>query len=392
MSRIASLILLLIALSGCGIRIEIAEQPQPTPTGRPWWRIYNTGSGVTRLLAEPVIVFGEAPQPRAILFTHDLPEKTFLLQYHQLWMPVEYDVTWFSALQSAAFVRLNVYTRADESEEWQLYDRTEHPLVTDRVPSYNRSTIGTGLYAQFKGSFSVRAEISVSANQANGENSTQVDTREFRVRVLSEPGEVPVDDAALVPILETPEDMLLPDWRAWRGGPCALAERAQGTEPAEALSAACDAFNEGDHWRAFEQLDGIEIDDLGLTADIHGAAGLLLLSMDEPALAAEAFEVAELASDAADDAVSLAIHLYNLGVAQAAADDPEAAFNSFTCVGELRGQFWDEVGYIYLRASGGYLQRDYGAVEEAYWFFENRGLPQADTLERWMFEIEQGIE
>ena len=392
MARIASLILFIIALAGCGVRIEIAERPQPTPTARPWWRLYNTGEGVTRTLAAPVIVFGEAVQPRAALFTRDLPDKTFLLQYHQLWLPIEYDVTWFAAGQSAAYVRLNVYTRADEGDEWQLYDRAEHPLITDSTPSHNRDTLGIGLYAEVKGSFDVRAEIGVSANQTNGETSTLVETREFRVRVLSEPDDVTVDDGALVPVLQMPDDLLLPDWRAWRGGPCALAERAQASEAAAPLSAACDAFNAGDYWRIFEQLDGVEIADSSLSADTYGAAGLLLLSMGEPGLAADAFRAAEMASDAADNAVDLAIHIYNLGVAQAASGDLDAAYVSFACAGELRGQFWDEVGYIHLRASGGYLQRDYGAVEEAYWFFENRGLAQADTLERWLFQIEQGIE
>jgi hypothetical protein len=347
---------------------------------------------VTRPLAAPVIVFGEAAQPRAALFTRSLPDKTFLLQYHQLWLPIEYDVTWFAAGQSAAYVRLNVYTRAGEGDEWQLYDRAEHPLVTDSTPSHSRDTVGIGLYAEVKGSFDVRTEIGVSANQANGETSTLVETREFRVRVLSEPDDVSVDDGALVPALEMPDNLLLPDWRAWRGGPCALAERAQGTAAAEVLAAVCEAFNAGDYWRMFEQLDDIEIGDLALSADLYGAAGLLLLSMGEPGLAADAFRAAEMASDAADDAVGLAIHIYNLGVAQAASGDLDAVYESLACAGELRGQFWDEAGYMHLRASGGYLQRDYGAVEEAYWFFENRGLPQADTLERWLFQIEQGIE
>jgi hypothetical protein len=384
---------LVLLLAACGVRIEVAEKIDPTPTYRPWWRLYYSGSGVERVLALPVISFGAAEQPRAELFMQPVPDKTFVMQYQQMWLSVTYHAAWFAAPASYADVRLTVYQQLDGGE-WMRYDAVEQRIVSDDAPYQTQDTLGISMAMDTLGSLRVRAEVSVTAVLANGETALLADAREFDVRVLSQPADVEFDYDALVPAVETQygEDTLLLDWRGWHGGPCALAERALDTGAYPALSAACDAFNAADYSGTLAALNNAAIENQRLAADAMSMVGLLVMALNEPAIAVEAFTMAERLADAADDGFALAVQLNNLAVAHAAVGDIDSAWQSLACASEIRNQFWDEAGNQLHTANVGYLSRDYDAVEQAYGYLADSGLPQAATLERWLFKIEQGIE
>jgi hypothetical protein len=387
------LLLCVLLLTGCGVRVEIAQPAAPTPTARPWWRLYYNGGGVERPLAQPVLAFGESEQPRAELFMRDLPEKTFVLTERQLWLPIYYRATWFAAPQSYAVARLNVYRQWEDDGEWELYDRVEERISAAEAPAQAENTFGIAMYLESPEAFRVRAEVSLLAYLSNGETVTVIDTREFDVDVLANPGDPEQNIDALWPSVEDPDDtQLLLDWRAWRGGPCALAFRAQDSAARAPLDAACAAFEAGDYSAFFAALDGIEFADSGLAADVYAVAGLLLMTFGQPDSAAEAFAAAESFAIPAGDVYGLAAHLHNLGVAQAALGDFDSAYANFECTREMLAQYWDEAGDALLRANLAYLNRDGNTLDSTAWYFRDNGLPQAERLETWLFRIANGIE
>jgi hypothetical protein len=394
MRHILGLALLLMLLTACGVRVELASLPPPTPTDRPWWRLYHSGDGsVERVLALPVISFGDVAEPGAQLFMQQPEEKIVLLQYRDLWLPVHYTVAWYDAPQSSAVLNLAVYTRRSEEDAWELYDRTEQRPQTDQSPARIQDTVGLTLRPSETGFFYVRAEITLNAALANGETVILTDAREFEMHVLPEPGETSWTPAELQPAFEgITSDVLLLDWRGWAGGPCALAERAGGSAAEETLQQACDAWNNGDLWSIGEAISQVETEDFDLAPDVLSVAGLLLLYYGDPSRAAEVFASAADIALATGDVTALTTHEHNLAVAQMAMGDYDSGWRTISCVVELLDQYWNEASHNLHYANVAFLNRDFGGVDNAYWWFANNGLSaQAITLEEWRFEIENGI-
>jgi tetratricopeptide (TPR) repeat protein len=382
--------LLVLLLVGCGVRVEVAQLPIPTPTDRPWWRLYYSGSGVVRPLALPVVTFGGALTPNADLFMQTPDDKAVLIQYRDLWLPIDYAVTWYDAPASSATITLAVYTRYDGESEWQLYDRAEARLQTDRVPAQIRDTLGISLVRSDPETVQARAEITLNAYLANGETVTLADAREFDLTIMPDPGDVEWTYDELVPQLEVSADYPLLDWRGWRGGPCALADRAVDTDAYEPLARACEAYNNGDLAGAAEPFGEINSDDVPLVADIYSVAGLLLMHFGDATTAAQAFAAAAELAQLSGDTRALALHQHNEGTALAAVGDLDGAYRLFNCVRELLNQYYDEAAINLLDVNVAYLNRDYGAVESNYWWFDSIDLPQETTIEAWLREIEQG--
>ncbi len=387
------LALLLLLLMGCGVRVEIAQIPQPTPTDRPWWRLYYNGNGAVRLLASPMITFGSGIQPLAEMFMASEVNPITLVQYRQFWTPVEYTIAWYEAQASEVTIRLNLSYRNSGESNWQPYDSVEHVLNATRIPDQRRDTLGLSFYSETPGYMDVRAEIILNVEQANGETIRQIDAREFQVHTMSDPGELGLDSDGMVPQLDTPDDtVLLLDWRAWRGGPCGLAERAEGTEWVELINRACNAYNNGDIWGALEPFGQLgEMDDAWLAADALGIAGVMLMQVGDYNNADSAFRVACDLSKQIDDVFSMLIHMNNRVAALAAQGDLDSAFEKLQEVGELRNQFWDEGGNYILQANIAYVSLDLGRLAEARDWFSGQGLPQAELLDTWVFRVENGM-
>ena len=381
---------LLVLLVGCGVRVEVAQLPIPTPTDRPWWRLYYTGDGVVRPLASPVVTFGGSQTPNAELFMQTPSDQASLVQYRGLWLPIDYVVTWYDAAASSATITLAVYTRYEGESEWQLYDRAEARLQTDHVPAQIRDTLGISLARNDPETVQARAEITLNAYLANGETLTLVDAREFTLNILADPGEVSWSYDELVPQLEVSSDYPLLDWRGWRGGPCALAEQAADSAAYEALERSCEAFNNGDLAGAAEPFSQITSEDATLVEDVYSVAGLLLMHFGDAPTAAEAFSAAAELARMQSDARALALHQHNAGAALAAAGDMDGAYAKFDAVRELLNQYYDEAAVRLLDVNVAYLNRDYGWTESNYWWFDGNDLPQETTIEGWLREIELG--
>jgi tetratricopeptide (TPR) repeat protein len=373
--------------------VEIADIPQPTPTDRPWWRLYYSGNGVYRLLANPVVTFGAQVQPLAEVFMQDEVKPIRLIRYRQFWVPVEYTVAWYDAESSEAAIRLNLAYRRNDEETWQPYDTVEHVLNAVRIPDQRRDTLGLAYYSDTVGTMQVRAEVILNARQANGETMRQIDVREFVVTTFSEPEEIELDTDAMLPNLEGLADTIpLLDWRAWRGGPCNLADRAEDSAWAEALSDACAAFDEDDFWGVLEAFGTLgDIDDPYLAADTMSNLGIFLLWAGDFSNAENAFQLARELSETLDDVQSMLMHMNNQAAALAAGGDVGKAYSILEEVNELRNQFWDEGGIRLLNANTAYLGRDYGQLIEARNWFSSQGLPQTETLNLWIFRIENGM-
>lgn len=393
LSTSTAVLCLILCLAACGIRVEIADIPQPTPTDRPWWRLYYSGNGVYRLLANPVVTFGAQVQPLAEVFMQDEVKPIRLIRYRQFWVPVEYTVAWYDAESSEAAIRLNLAYRRNDEETWQPYDTVEHVLNAVRIPDQRRDTLGLAYYSDTVGTMQVRAEVILNARQANGETMRQIDVREFVVTTFSEPEEIELDTDAMLPNLEGLADTIpLLDWRAWRGGPCNLADRAEDSAWAEALSDACAAFDEDDFWGVLEAFGTLgDIDDPYLAADTMSNLGIFLLWAGDFSNAENAFQLARELSETLDDVQSMLMHMNNQAAALAAGGDVGKAYSILEEVNELRNQFWDEGGIRLLNANTAYLGRDYGQLIEARNWFSSQGLPQTETLNLWIFRIENGM-
>lgn len=379
-------------LAGCGVRVELAEIPQPTPTDRPWWRLYYNGEGAVRLLASPVVTFGSEAQPLAEAFLSNVKPIT-LVQYRQFWIYVRYAVAWYDGAASEATIRLNLSYRPSGETNWQPYDSVEHVLNAAQVPDQRMSDLGLSFYVETPGYLDVRAEIILNAQQSNGETLRQIDAREFQVHTMSDPGELSLDWDGLVPQMEGITDTVpLLDWRAWRGGPCGLAERGADSDYAEQFSIACNALNNGDIWGAmapFGQLG--DMSDARLAADALGVAGVMLMQVGDYNNAESAFRVACDLGKSVDDLYSMLIHMNNRMAAVAAQGNIEDAFLKLEEIREIRDQFWDEGGIAILDANVAYLSGDQGRMEQSRDWFSGQGLPQADILDVWLFRIDNGM-
>jgi tetratricopeptide (TPR) repeat protein len=391
--RILLPLLLAFLLASCGVRVEVAEIPQPTPTDRPWWRLYYSGNGAVRLLANPVVTFGSDTQPLAEVFMVDEVKPITLVQYRQFWVPVEYTVAWYAAEASEATVRLNLSYRSSGETNWQPYDSVEHVLNATRIPDQRMSDLGLSFYVETPGYIDVRAEVILNAKQSNGETIRQIDAREFQVHTMSDPGDIELDWDRLVPQLEGFADTVpLLDWRAWRGGPCGLAERAENTDYADSFSTSCNALNNGDIWGAMEPFGQLgDMSDAWFAADALGIAGVMLMQVGDYNNADSAFRVACELSKRVDDLPSMLIHMNNRMAAIAAQGDIEAAFQTLEEINEIRNQFWDEAGIAILDANTAYLSGDTSRLEDARIWFSEQGLPQAELLDVWLFRAQNGM-
>jgi hypothetical protein len=391
--RFFLLIALAALLAGCGVRVEMAQIPQPTPTDRPWWRLYYSGDGAVRPLANPVVTFGSELRPRAETFMVDQVPDVTLVQYSQFWLPVQYTVAWYDAETSVATIRLNVAFRNGGENNWQPYDSVEHVLNATKLPDQRMDTLGLSFYSDTPGYIDVRAEIILNAEQANGETIRQIDAREFQVHTMSDPGEIGLDWEGIVPRLEGfPDTMLLLDWRAWRGGPCGLAERAADTEFADRFNRSCEAFNNGDVWGALEPFGELgDIGDSWLAADTLGVAGMMLMQVGDYNNASSAFRTACDLSKGNDDLFWMLVHMNNYMVAINANGDSDGTYAKLEMITEIRNQFWDEAGDNIHQANVAYLYRDLDRLRSARDWFRDQGFPQADLLDIWVFRLENGM-
>ncbi|MBK8033336.1 MAG: hypothetical protein IPK17_28355 [Chloroflexi bacterium] len=378
--------LLLLTLTGCGVRLEVSTPPIPTPTPRVFPGVDYSRNGIWRVQATPRIIFPVSENAQMQLFMQEqLP--VLLLAGRQLYVGAEYDATWFSNAQSNAQVRLRAYTRGSDDDEWLPYDSSERDLTTSSAPATSRDSLSLMLTYAEPTAVQVRIEVSVIAYNADGSITTNVETNDFPLLVLQDSSEIEVDLDALVPQYgEWGENQMLFDWRDWHGGPCGLTDREIA-----ALDAACEAWENGDGDQLYTQLRAAleQADDPELRGIIAGQIGLLLVLAGDVDQAAETFSQSVEAYTQSLLPFQVGVHLHNLAAAQIMREDGEATAYTLQVLQELRGQFYDEAGNMFTQAIAGYWSDEPWRLDEPMYWFRERDLPQGDIVEIWKTRAEQ---
>jgi tetratricopeptide (TPR) repeat protein len=392
-SRLAVVLIVVWTLSGCGIRIDVAQPTEIPPTQSRVPQYNYSGYGVWRQQATPRLVFTDARTADAQLFMQQYQPDVYLLQGREFWLNVAYDAVWFESPSSTARVRLNVYYRHSSDEPWLPYENVERDLLVETSPTNINDSFGIGVWLEEPGVYQVRAEVGLVAYPAEGEIINQVSTNEVSVLVMPEPGEISGNTGGTEPGIGSmdAEPFLLLDWRLWQGGPCFYLSWV-GDDPArESIESACVALSRGDLSAAGEAMvSAIEqTDDDELRATLYSALAYMLNYVDEFDRARDALLEAIQIWEGTGQAYELAISLHNLIVVEAQREDREAAENALLHVQELRGQFYDEVGDKLLQANVGRFTETLWQIEDSHYFFLDRGMQQSEITGLWIDELNE---
>jgi hypothetical protein len=370
-AKIAVFALILAALTACGVRLEVATPIAPTTTPR-WFPNYDGSlGGIWRPQARPRVVFGDAPQ--AQLFMQPQAD-VLLVAYRATWLDVPYDVTWFASPRSSVQIGITAYTRPDTESPWERWDSAQRLLTTAEAPANQQESVGVALYYEEPRWLQARTEVSITAYLENGDIINQVDVNEFNVLVLPDPGEISTDTSGLSPAFGEADGLLL-DWRVWSGGACA-----------HGLDAACSAFEEGDLGTAGAQLWEAALtleDDAYTRARLKTDAALIGAVAGDYPSAGQAFAGAIEDYLVAGSTWEASVNLHNLAAVLLTVEDARA-YEALTQLAELRGQFYDEPGIKLTQANTAYASGDIGQLQDALYYFEQYGLPQAEIVRMWL--------
>jgi tetratricopeptide (TPR) repeat protein len=392
---------LLLLISACGVRVEIAEPIAASPTAQPWRGLSKRFNSFDRLQAAPRLAFLEDGSIQADLFMATDQQPMLMLQYRQMWLYANYTATWFGnadnplAGQSNARLRMRLYTRADASAKWETYNTTEVDLTTGSTPASQNDQLGISYYVEGTGRMLLRAEFELVLYPSKGELVNKVAANEFAVVVMPDVDDQPIStergQAASPQVGELTSERLLFDWRAWSdtGGACALAEQAPRPALSERLTRACEALGTGDLSAAVDMLtlawnEVGENDDWRFALLLENALGLLAAQTDKYALAANVFASAVRHAPDTGEGFFLSISLTNLLSAHAALDDLDSAYQVLRQIEELNAQFYDEIGRKIVSANIGRKAEELWRVEDAHWFFNGNDMPQRNVTEVWM--------
>lgn len=382
--KIASVLTLIIMLlTGCGVAIEVTE-PLPTATVASFVDPVVWGGDVVRLQANPRFTF-TTNWADAELFPKD-QEDVHILEGNSLYMPIYFNVTWYGSAQSTVQLTLNVYRRDDSGQAWTLVDSDSRTLSTVESPLLLEDTLGVGVYAESASTFEVRTEISAVVRTAGSDVINREETNEFDVFVMPVPEEVATDSDMSSPFGDLSTDVLLYDYRVFLGGPCALVDNLEDNGVRSGLVNACSAVESGDVGAINDALitASENADELISTAIIEGIRGLLLVQMNDFDNATIAFNSSVVAARESHFTYLYTIALHNLLTTYLMRDDIERAEEALFALKELREQFYDEIGMRLTQANMGKWYDDYGQMDEAYWYFNDKGMPQSDIIGFWL--------
>jgi hypothetical protein len=387
--------LMITALTGCGVELQVATPVIPTPTPRYFPSGQFPDGTITRLQARPHLTFVDDVTAEGALFMQSAQPDVLLLTSHSLTLPVAYDVTWFAYSQSSAQVRMSVFTRDSLDAAWSLYETQEATLNTTDTPYHVDGALTINLYPDLAPEpvavLYTRVEVGLVAYLAGGETRDYVSANEFAIYMLPDREDIASDPASLWPPFDEAQVVpLLADWRAWGGGPCGVASWTGDLSEYPQIEAACAAWDAGDVESALlELLAAVEnTNSLDLVASVYQIFGLLSLVGGNWEDAAASFQGAYEANLALGYAWEVTLCLHNLAVAHALREDWGAAQSALRRLEDLRSQFYDEPGIYLSLANAAYLNRNLDALYSAYWFFEGNDLPQLAALEQWAAELE----
>jgi len=374
--------LICVLLAGCGVRMEIATPTIPTVTPRPYPDIDYSLGGVWRIQAQPHVSFF-APDWAAVEIFPQSQRPVHLIKDRVLLLAVDYDVTWYAALQSSVQMRMTVYTRSAPDAPWESYDSLEQNLVTLDVPHTTKETPSLTLYLEDVSAVDVRTEISLLGYLADGTTVTKVSSNTFSLVYLNDPGEVSTEIDSLTPRLgDLSADHLLLDWRGWLGGPCEL----QSVYPLDVLETACEAYEAGDWDSLTSSLTAaLEVmPDDWWRAAVQAQRGLVFASLGDYEAAASTFAAAVEGFSTTDDALQRVVGLHNWMSVLIMLGRNEEAYQVLVDLQEMRGQFYDELGEKLTQANIGKQWDESWRIEEAHSYFEDRESPLAEITIQWL--------
>jgi hypothetical protein len=318
-------------------------------------------------------------------------ERAYVLQYKQGWADVDYSATWFSTPQSTVRISIKLYRRRSPELPWEPIGSDETELNAQSAQDTQADSIGVGLPGEETGLYYVRAEVAVVAYPGSGQIVTETATNEFDVMVLKDPGEIKADFDAVRPAVgELSADNLFLDWRVWKGGPCAITEKAQSDPSGDNVARACEALNNGDlettlstYWQAAQQARDPE-----LGSCLWEQFGLLLATAKNWDGAANAFQAAVTTNEARADAWHVAMNLHNYATASFMRGADEQGWHAYSRFWELRSGFWDEFGSRLAEANIHFHAKQSDNLANVRWYFENNGLKDhADIMNLWLEKL-----
>jgi hypothetical protein len=281
---------------------------------------------------------------------------------------------------------LNVFRRRDAKDVWTLTDSDSRTITTVETPILTDDGLGVGVFADEGGEFEIRVVVNATLRSENGQLLNREGTNEFAVMVMSAPEDVSTEADLASPFGDLPSDGLLYDYRGWYYGPCSVLEWSGEDRANDGFVNACSAWENQD-------IDGTlvalataseQADWEGFRGFAESMRGFIMTNRGDYDGATIAFSVAQDAFYQADVTYDFTVALHNLMTTYLMRDDRDLANEVQYTLKELRGQFYDEIGEKLTQANLGYVDSDYGAMDDAYYYFSDKGQPQANVIGFWL--------
>jgi tetratricopeptide (TPR) repeat protein len=384
-TKIISLCVLLISLSACGVNIEVA---QPIPTATPVSGFLNPtiwDGEVVRTQATPRIVFSDSNSANIELFMRE-NQDAYVLFNRTLYLPLYFNVTWYGGTQSTAQITMNVFRRENTEDAWVLVDSDSKTVSTVETPMLIEDGLGVGVYTETNGIFYVKAQINIIVQTEGGETITRENNNEFTVNVMSEPEQAfNPDDFISSPFGELNAENMLIDYRGWYN-PCFVIEWSGDDGSNDGFVEACRGWENQDFDLMLSALEqaGENADWDGFRGFAESNRGLIYVQQGDYDRATIAFASARDAFFASNSLSDFTYSLHNLMTCYLMRGDMDNANTAYFSLEEIREQFTDETGDKLTQANMGFRYEDWGMMDDAYWYFQDKGMPQANVIGFWL--------
>jgi hypothetical protein len=379
-------LLLWLTFSACGVRIEVAPAIVPgSVTSTTNIAAPIADLGLTRLVASPRIAFTDDGQAQVQLFmTPNLPD-AYLIVGHTLQLAVQYDSAWFGDQPGSARIHLSIATRLDAQHPWRPGDSTEQPLTSATVPAVVNDVLSVYVTPDIPGNFEVRAEVEIVVYPEKKEALNRIESSQLQAMVFSDPGVIPLNLAALNPLLGTLNgSTLLFDWRGWLD-PCTAAKPVETIYPA--YQNACKAFTAHHIPALIDTLQTVHelLTQPEALAQIADTLGLIAAASSNWPEAAGQFGRAADIWQMRDKASAMAISRQNQIVALAMVGNAQPGILAQLL--ELHDQLTDDSGRFIIQANWAHLSDQRDQLDEANSYFVSNNLPQAAITKEWLRQI-----
>jgi len=393
-----------VTLTACGVVAVQIEEPIPTPT------LVNTPVPPPAIQAESAagLVAHDAPDDNQMLVkTIAIPHIVYetdglaIEMFEQWAAPVEYMIVdkgrglrlrvnwsalWLANSSGVGRVWMDVYLLSPGQTDFQIAQSASSQDFEAADVNQRDELLDSTLYLPASGDYRIRAEVNVYAKNDKGKEDMRSSTYETSVVALDSPPKILDAAEDFTPQFGDLENQnVLLDWRAWRLGPC-LIRPEQAPNVAEDIAKACVGVANA-NWRAaadaLMSAVGKSWDNIPLRARLYQQAGMLAAVLGDGEKAVEWFQDGLNAARRQNDALEVAIALHNLGIAQKTTGDDVGEQNMWQSI-QLTDELEDWAGSALTYAQFGYYWQSIDTLTWVKGSLNERGLPQATTVERWL--------